>query len=176
MQREDFEEENDVREKPHTCSACGQLLASKEELRTHRREAHGMITPLGRSSLGASIASLALRGFLGTVMILHGIPKLGKARKQTIEHMEKVGVSKEATTATSLLEVIGGASLIVGFMVPVVSSLFAAEMAGTTMLNKNKMGKQFLSGGGKPFYELDVAYLVGFATLALIGGRDFSVD
>jgi putative oxidoreductase len=135
-----------------------------------------LITPVGRSSLSGSIASLALRGFLGTVMIMHGAPKLTKHKEKTVQSMEKLGVPKEATISASLLEVAGGAALLAGFMVPVVSSLFAAEMTGTTLLNKKKMGKQFLSGGEKPPYELDVMYAVAFGILAVIGGGEFSVD
>ncbi len=108
-------------------------------------------------------------------MIMHGLPKV-KHQEETVEHMKKLGVPKEATVSASLLEVAGGAALLAGFMVPVVSSLFAAEMVGTTVLSKQKMGKQFLSGGPKPPYELDVMYALAFGILAIIGGGEFSVD
>lgn len=158
------------------CRICGERFSTKGELRNHRKESHGLITPLGRSPLGASVASLALRGFLGTTMIMHGLPKLAERKERTIAGMEKLGVPKEATVAASLLEVGGGAALVVGLFVPVVSSLFAAEMVGTTILSKQKMGKQFLSGGEKPPYELDVMYALAFGVLAVIGGGEFSLD
>lgn len=158
------------------CPACGYVASSKQDLSEHRKSTHGRLTPIGRSSLASSIASLALRGFLGTTMIMHGAPKLGKKKEQTVEGMQKIGVPKGVTISASLLEVVGGASLLAGFMVPVVSSLFAAEMAGTTFLSKQKMDKQFLTGGEKPSYELNVMYMVAFSTLAAIGGGDFSVD
>ena len=164
------------REMPPTCKVCGKILASKKEQSAHRKKDHGLITPAGRSSLGSSIASLALRGFLGNVMIMHGLPLLGKKKEETIQEMKELGVPKEATLSGSLLEVVGGASLLAGFMTPVVSSLFVAEMIGTTILSKEKMGKQFLSDGEKPSYELDAMYLVAFSVLAVIGGGDFSVD
>jgi uncharacterized membrane protein YphA (DoxX/SURF4 family) len=158
------------------CKACSYVGISKKDLKEHSRQVHRKSTPIGSSQLAASIASLALRGFLGTTMILHGLPKLGTKKEQTLEEMEKLGVPKGVIVSTSVLEVIGGVSLIAGFMVPVVCSLFAVEMAGTTVLSKEKMGKQFLSGGEKPAYELDVMYAVAFSTLAAIGGGDFSVD
>jgi uncharacterized membrane protein YphA (DoxX/SURF4 family) len=158
------------------CKACSYVGISKEDLKEHSKQAHAKSTPPGSSSLAASIASLALRGFLGTTMILHGLPKLRSKKEQTLEEMEMLGVPRRVTVSTSLFEVTGGVSLLAGFMVPVVCSLFVAEMAGTTVLGREKMGKQFLSGGEKPAYELDVMYAVAFSTLAAIGGGDFSVD
>jgi len=38
------------------------------------------------------------------------------------------------------------------------------------------LGKKFLSGGRKPSYELDIAYLPTIATLVIIGGGGFSAD
>ena len=167
---------NAERDLPYSCKACGHLAASKEELSDHIHEAHGKLSPIGRSSLASSIASLALRGFLGSVMIMHGLPKLGEKKEETIQHMQEDGVPKQATVSASLLEVVGGASLLVGFMVPVVSGLFAAEMVGTAYINKEKMGTKFLSDGKEPSYELDVMYALAFSTLAVIGGGDFSLD
>lgn len=158
------------------CKVCGKEVSTKEELQLHRKEAHGLITPVGRSSLGSSIASLALRGFLGTVMIMHGVPSLTEKREEMIQEMEKHGVPKEATVSGALLEVAGGAAILAGFLVPVVSSLLAAEMVSTSVLSKKKMGKQFLSDGKSPSYELDVVYALGFGILAIIGGGEFSVD
>jgi len=160
----------------YLCPGCNRRFPTARELRYHRKEAHGMITPVGRSRLGASFASLGLRAFLGTVMMMHGLPKLTTRKEQTIQGMQRLGVPKPATLSASLLEVVGGASLLAGFLVPVVSSLFAAEMIGTTALSKKKMGKQFLSGGEKPSYELDVMYAAAFMILAVIGGGEFSVD
>lgn len=161
---------------PFACKVCGYVAATKDELKTHSKESHGRITPIGRSSLASSVASLSLRGFLGSVMILHGLPKLGDKKEETIENMESIGVPKEATISSSLLEVVGGASLLAGFMVPVVSSLFAVEMVGAAILSKEKMGQQFLSTRDKPAYEIDAMYAVAFSTLAAIGGGEFSID
>jgi uncharacterized membrane protein YphA (DoxX/SURF4 family) len=49
-------------------------------------------------------------------------------------------------------------------------------MVGTTLLSKNKMGKQFLSGGQKPSYELDVIYAGAFLALSLLGAGLLSLD
>jgi len=109
-------------------------------------------------------------------MVMHGIPKVAEKKDETTERMDTVGVPKSATVFSSLLEVAGGASLLLGFMVPVVSSLFVTEMIGTALISKEKMGKQFLSGGERPSYELNVIYAITFGTLAVIGGGDFSLD
>src|SRR5579872_3129782 len=109
------------------CPGCGEIFASKAELKEHRKEAHGLLTPMGKSSLGASLVALGLRVYLGSVMIIHGYPKLTSRKKQTKQAMKGIGVPEPLTTMASLLEVVGGAALIAGFLVPVVSSLFAAE-------------------------------------------------
>lgn len=170
-----FQSENS-RPRALSCPVCGQTFYLREDLNSHKAEAHGLITPLGRSALGASLVALGLRIYLGTVMVMHGLPKLTKRRNETQSAMAKMGVPKQLTFLTSLLELIGGIFLIMGFLVPIVSSLFAAEMIGTTVLSKEKMGKQFLSGGKKPSYELDVIYAGAFVALALLGAGAISID
>jgi uncharacterized membrane protein YphA (DoxX/SURF4 family) len=165
-----------VKRNPLACPGCGETFSSREELREHRKQNHGRLSPLGKSSIGASLVSLALRLYMGSVMMMHGFPKLTSKRKEVIEGMQSLGVPPALTIATALLEFIGGIFLLVGFLVPLVSSLFAAEMTGTTILNKTKMQKTFLSGSGKPNFEVDVSYLAVFLALAVLGAGAFSVD
>jgi uncharacterized membrane protein YphA (DoxX/SURF4 family) len=158
---------------PNSCKLSGEETSTREELQRHRKEAHGLITPVGRSSLSGSIASLALRGFLGTVMIMHGAPKLTKHKEKTIESMEKLGVPNESTISASLLEVAGGAALLTGFF----SYGSLCRRDGRNDISKQeKNGKTIPGSGEKPPHELDVMYALAFGILAIIGGGEFSVD
>jgi uncharacterized membrane protein YphA (DoxX/SURF4 family) len=140
----------------HACRACGIGFYNEADLEKHVQRRHGKLTPLGKSSFAASVVALGLRVYLGSVMVMHGIPKLTTKKEHAIRAMEGLGVPSALTLMTALLEFVGGISLILGFLVPVVSTLFVGEMIGTTLLSKFRMNKVFLSGGQKPAYELDV--------------------
>lgn len=119
------------------------------------------------------LAILALRLFLGAVLIAHGYPKLFKAsmRSQAIEGMKAMGVPRALVLIAALIEVLGGLGLVFGFLTQFAALFIVLEMAGTTLLRRSKMGHKFIGG-----YELDVAYLVIALALLFSGAGAFSLD
>jgi putative oxidoreductase len=85
-----------------------------------------------------------------------------------------MGVPALATYLAIILEFFGGLSLIIGFIVPIVSFFIALEMIGASILKKSKMKGQYI--GGTVAYELDVTYLLLAIALIFLGAGAFSID
>jgi putative oxidoreductase len=118
--------------------------------------------------------ALLLRVWVGANFVTHGYPKLGKSRQQTLQWTKSLGVPSSLTYAAIILEFFGGLSLIIGFIVPIVSFFIALEMIGASILKKSKMKGQYI--GGTVAYELDVTYLLLAISLILLGAGAFSID
>lgn len=118
--------------------------------------------------------ALFLRIWVGVNFVAHGYPKLGKSRQQTLQWTKSMGIPAVLTYAAIILEFFGGLSLIIGFIVPVVSFFIALEMIGASILKKSKMKGQYI--GGTVSYELDVTYLLLAIALMFLGAGAFSID
>ena len=118
--------------------------------------------------------ALLLRVWVGINFVAHGNPKLGRSRGQTLQWTKSLGVPAGLAYAAIILEFFGGLSLIIGFMVPIVSFFIALEMIGASILKKSKMKGQYI--GGTVAYELDVTYLLLAIALIILGAGAFSID
>ncbi len=124
--------------------------------------------------LAPYVAYLALfvRVWVGASFIKHSSLKLrGKGREGALQWMKGMRIPAAAATAATALELVGGAFMIVGFMVPVVALLFAVEMLSTSAMRKTKMKDEYLGG-----YELDVGYFLLAIVLIVLGAGALSVD
>lgn len=119
--------------------------------------------------------TLLLRVCVGASFMAHGYPKL-KSPKQTFQWTNSLGVPAAATYAAVVLEFFGGLSLIIGFLVPVVTFLIVLEMIGTTILKKTKMKGPYLMGQNAAAYEPDITYLLLAITIFVLGAGAYSVD
>ncbi|WP_116244100.1 DoxX family protein [Nocardiopsis sp. FIRDI 009] len=112
--------------------------------------------------------SLLARLVVGGVFIYHGWPKLADPGA-TAEFFGMVGVPMPQVAAVvgGLVEVGGGAALILGFALPVVGILLALEMVGAYVF----------AHAGQAFSEFELVVVLGAAALALgfSGGR-FALD
>ncbi len=121
--------------------------------------------------LEIDLAALLLRVIVGTAFVFHAYPKLvGKSRERAVEFMKLVGVSSSTTTLTALLELVGGIFVFLGILTRLMGGLLALEMVATIILLL-RLKRKYLLG-----YELDLAYLAIFVTLALLGGGTYSLD
>ena len=118
------------------------------------------------------LASLVLRLAVGGLMILHGWPKI-KNMKQPAAWIASTGWKWAAGFAYpfSLLEFLGGMTLVLGFLTRIAALLFVLEMVATTIFARAKLQKKLLGG-----WETDVLFLAGALALVLIGAGAWSLD
>ncbi len=120
--------------------------------------------------------ALLLRVWVGANFVAHGYPKIGKSRKQTLQWTKSLSVPAVATYAAIILEFFGGLSLIIGFLVPIVSFFLALEMIGARILKKSKMKGSYITTQNPVAYELDIIYLLLAITLIVLGAGALSID
>lgn len=123
------------------------------------------------------ISSLILRLFIGILFVMHGLPKLrNPSRVQMRRFMAQLGIAGPLFDAVAILEVFGGAFLIVGFLTRLVSALFTLFMVGTITLYMTKMNKPPIKKGYVGGWELDTVLLAGSLAILLLGSGIISVD
>ena len=119
--------------------------------------------------------ALLLRVWVGANLIIHARPKLGKGTQQTVQWIKSMGLPASAAYLTIILELLGGIFLVIGLLVPVVSSLFVVEMVSNSIMKKRKMGAVYIASG-KANYEVDILYLLLSIVLIVLGAGAFSID
>lgn len=114
-------------------------------------------------------ALLATRLVVGIIFLAHGWPKI-KDLRSTASSFEMMGFKPGSLWGTliAILEVFGGVSMILGFMVQPLGLLFAIEMLVAILWVKRGQG---LSG-----YEFDLALLAASLVLATLGGGALALD
>ncbi len=122
--------------------------------------------PAGR----AGVALLALRAFVGVAFILHGLGRIrdlpGFAATYHISYVQAL--------AAKLIQLIGGACLIVGFLTPVAGLGIAATMVVATRILLRK-GETFINPVGHS-WENSSFYVLAGIVIALLGPGGFSID
>jgi len=117
----------------------------------------------------------------------HGFAKLARGPEDFIHVLHAIGVPAPflAGWATIVVEVIGGALIFVGALVPLatIPMIFVLLVAILTVHLPNGFSsiklQSFDAAGahfGQPGYETDLLYLAGLAALCCGGAGPFSVD
>jgi putative oxidoreductase len=117
---------------------------------------------------------LILRVVLGITFLIHGINKFQMGIGNVVGWFESMGLPGFIAYATAIIELVGGAALIIGLGTRVVSVLFAIIMVGAIV--KVKAAAGFLGNPQMPGYELDLVLLAVSASLAVTGSRLLAVD
>ena len=120
------------------------------------------------------IALLIARVGVGVVMLAHGIQKLGGGIGGTAKGFTMMGVPAPTLSAlyATVVEVAGGALLIIGALVPLVGVLMFLDMAGAFLFVHMSHGL-FAEKGG---FELVLALGVASLLLAATGSGKYGVD
>lgn len=132
-------------------------------------------------------APIPLRMIVGYGFFAHGLAKLGNGPEHFSLLLDALGVPFPLFTSwiTVLVELVGGAAILAGAFVPLVSVPMAAIMivaAWTVHLpygfSSIKLQAVTAAGAkfGQPGYETDLLYLACLAALVLGGPGPFAVD
>lgn len=125
-------------------------------------------------SLGLAI----LRVVIGVIFIAHGAHKLFETGvPPTAEFLGSLGVPAAAAAAwlVTLLEFVGGLSLVVGFLVTPVSLLFCVHMLTGIILVHAPNGF-FVIGPGQGGVEFNLLLIAGLLALVFAGPGLASLD
>jgi putative oxidoreductase len=134
--------------------------------------------PLISSSGGpAGLGLLALRLVIGAVMVVagwkklfeFGVPAFGQALAA-----EGIPLPLLAAWGVTLLEVVGGALLVVGLLSRPIALLLAIDMVVAIVLVTHEIG--FLSSTGRSGMEINLLLIGGLLAVALGGAGSISVD
>jgi putative oxidoreductase len=135
----------------------------------------------GLLALPAALSATVLLLFrvgAGAAWMQHGLMKARDgAWRQAGQWMRSMGVPPVLVPLVTALELLGGAFLILGLLVPVVGLLFFLEMAGIVVMKKTKMKATFLPPKpDQPSYEVDYLYMMIAVALIAVGAGAFSLD
>ncbi|MCA1718421.1 MAG: DoxX family protein [Actinobacteria bacterium] len=133
------------------------------------------LSPLSRL---ASLAPLAVRVIAGIIMLAHGWQKLTEMGPGNFggQMLAGLGVPLPVFTGyvVTLVELIGGILLIVGFLSRLAALLLTIDLVIAILLVKVNVG--FLSGSSGTGAELDLALIAGFLVILFAGPGRLSVD
>lgn len=117
--------------------------------------------------------TLPLRLALAIIMLYHGWPKLFGGIDGFAQMLQTTGVFLPTFFAwvVALLEVVGGAALVIGFLPAVFSALFVVEFIVATGLKVWKWNVAFASQQTTG-YEFDLLILAAFLTLLWFSGKE----
>ena len=123
---------------------------------------------LGGRNPGLGLAILRIT--IGLIFIMHGWPKIDGGLAGTSALLESLGIPFPVVVAwgIALLEVVGGACLIVGWFVTPAALLLAAHMLAGIFLVHLANGF-YVVGPGQGGFEFNLLLIAGLITLLLAG-------
>jgi putative oxidoreductase len=132
-------------------------------------------------------APLVLRLMIGYGFMEHGLAKLARGSDNFTGILQALGVPMPhlMAWATILVEIFGGAAVLLGAFVTLASIPMAIVLLVAIItvhipngFSSIKLQSVTAAGAhfGQPGYETDLLYLAGLAVLVLIGAGPFSVD
>ena len=134
-----------------------------------------LLHPASKSPALTDLALLVSRVALGVILLAHGWQKLNDYTVAgTLASFDQMGVPAPTAAATfaTVVEIAGGAALILGLLTPVVALLNTVNLLGALVLVHAGNGI-FVENGG---YELVLALAAGLVVIAMLGAGKLSVD
>lgn len=120
------------------------------------------------------IGALILRLITGFTFFLHGLSKFQGGIENTVGFFSSVGIPGFLAYIVAIIELAGGALVILGLGTRIIGVLFAVVMLGAIFTVKLSAG--FMGTDGGAGYEFDVALLAMSVSLALSGSDMLSLD
>ncbi|MFS0872346.1 DoxX family protein [Paenibacillus xylanilyticus] len=121
------------------------------------------------NSRSVEIGLFFSRVMIGLIFVLHGWSKFEGGISGTVGFFESIGIPGFLASVVAIIELAGGAAMILGLGTRVFAAFFVIVMAG--VLLTAKVGQPFMSGT-----EFDYLLLAGSLTLLFTGSRFLAVD
>ncbi|WP_307893674.1 DoxX family protein [Bacillus swezeyi] len=120
------------------------------------------------------IGALILRLVTGLTFLLHGISKFQGGIENTVGFFSNIGIPGFLAYVVAIIELAGGALMILGLGTRIIGVLFALVMIGAIFTVKLSAG--FMGTDGGAGYEFDLTLLAMSVYLALNGSGLLSLD
>ncbi|MDX8364555.1 DoxX family protein [Cytobacillus sp. Hm23] len=120
------------------------------------------------------LGAIILRIVLGITFFIHGLDKFQTGIDQVSTWFDGMGIAGFFAYVVALVEVIGGAALILGLGTRIAGSLLCIIMI--VAIFKVKLDVGFTGNGSMAGYELDLALLAMALYLAINGSKQWSLD
>lgn len=121
------------------------------------------------NSRSVEIGLFFLRIMIGLIFVLHGWSKFEGGISGAVGFFESMGIPGFLASVVAIIELAGGAAMILGLGTRVFAALFIVLMAG--VLFTAKVGQPFVGGT-----EFDYLTLAGSLTLLFTGSRFLALD
>jgi putative oxidoreductase len=128
------------------------------------------------STTVSNVVILLARVAIGVTLFAHGWQKFfTNGIEATAQGFESMGVPAATASAVfaAVVELVGGALLVVGLLTPLVAVLVVVDMAGAFWFAHRAAGTIFVGEGG---YELVLVLAAGAALVGAVAGGRFGVD
>ena len=138
-----------------------------------------IVLPARTLGRGAALAPVVVRLIVGFLMLAHGVDKVRGGTSGIAafgDFLSTSGMPAGLLFAwlVTLLELVGGAMLILGLLARLVAALMTVELLGAIALVTGANG--LISGELGVGYERDLAYIMGFLAVLLLGPGRPSLD
>lgn len=119
-----------------------------------------------------------LRIALGIAFLIHGWSKLSGGVDGVAGFFASIGIPAAGLVAwiVTIVELVGGAFLIVGFLTQIVGILLALDMLGAIIFAYLGRGSPFLNESGFMSWEKELVFGIAALCLALAGPGAWSID
>lgn len=134
-----------------------------------------LLHPASTTPALKDVALLISRVALGIVLLAHGLQKLNEFTLEgTTAAFGQMGVPAAGVAAVvvTLVEIIGGAALVLGLLTPVVALVNVITLTGALVIVHAENGV-FVQDNG---FELVLALAAGLLVVAALGAGRFSID
>ncbi len=123
------------------------------------------------------LALLLLRLSFGSLMFLHGLPKL-KGHEGTANFFKSMGIPFPKLNAwiSFVVETIGAVFIIMGLYTQITAFFLIGNMAVAVYVQAVKEKITLINDNGKSGWELPLMFLIAFAAIFLVGPGIFSLD
>lgn len=124
----------------------------------------------------AAATPVIVRVIVGGMMFVHGLDKIARGPTGFGQFLgEQLGLPAGVFLGwvVTLLELVGGAMLVVGLLSRVIALLMTLELIGAIVLVTGELG---LIGAESVGFERDLAYISGFIVVLLLGPGRPSLD
>jgi putative oxidoreductase len=130
------------------------------------------------SSVASDVASLILRLALGVIMISHGIPKIKKRIVLGKKWHEHYGVPAVTVLLTGILQIVGGAALLLGLFTSLTASVLTLDMMAALYVwiwNPHHR-EPFNSVTPEKGWDVNLLLVASLVALILLTGGSWSLD